>query len=128
MDWFNIISAIISMVATLVSVGIPAFIALKKAWNARKTAETDAAKEKADAELLALAKNFIHEAEVAYDGFDKVMKTQNSSAGKVKKENVFTKLQAHALYNGYEFDADEWSAKIDSLVEFTKGVNAKKIS
>ena len=126
MDWFNIISAIIAMVATLITTAVPAFLAFRKALIARKTAETSAAKEKADADLLATAKNFITAAEVAFDGFDKMMKAQNSSAGAMKKDTVFTKLQAYALQNGYEFDAEDWSKRIDNLVAFTKSVNAKK--
>jgi hypothetical protein len=134
-----IIKVIIGILSALAT-GIPALIALKKAWSARKKAEADAeaakseaekaeaerAKEAANADLLATAKGFIAAAEVAFDGFDKMMKAQNSSAGAMKKDNVFTKLQAYALQNGYEFDAAEWNEKIDELVKFTKSVNVKK--
>ena len=126
MDWFNFITALISAIVTLVTVGIPAAIALVNALKKRKAAHTEAEKAKATADLLATAKNFIAAAEVAFDGFDKMMKAQNGSAGAMKKDNVFTKLQAYALQNGYEFNADEWSDKIDELVKFTKAVNAKK--
>lgn len=126
MDWFNFITALISAVITLVTVGIPSAIALINAFKKRKAANTEAEKAKANADLLATAKSFIAAAEVAFDGFDKMMKAQNSSAGAMKKDNVFTKLQAYALQNGYEFNADEWSEKIDELVKFTKSVNAKK--
>ena len=139
MTWFNIVSAVIAMIATLITTGIPAFIALKKAWSARKKAEADVesakseaekaeaerAREAANADLLATGKNFIAAAEIAFDGFDKMMKAQGQSAGAMKKDTVFTKLQAYALQNGYDFDADEWSAKIDQLVKFTKDVNSK---
>jgi hypothetical protein len=121
MEIVKIILAIISIVLTLVST--PTFIAFKKAVKARKNAETEAAKEKANADLLETAKGFIAAAEVAFDGFDKMMKSQGSSAGAMKKDNVFSKLQAYALQNGYEFNADEWSDKIDELVKFTKNVN-----
>ena len=126
MDWLTIIKAIILVVTFVVGTLVPTLIALKRAWNARKVAETEAAKEKANADLLATAKNFIAAAEVAFEGFDRMMKAQNGSAGAMKKDNVFTKLQAYALQNGYEFNADEWSKKIDELVKFTKSVNAKK--
>lgn len=121
----EIIYIIISILATLVTTLIPAGIALIKSIKSCKAAKTEAAKEKANADLLATAKGFISAAEVSFDGFDKMMKAQNSSAGAMKKDNVFTKLQAYALQNGYEFDADEWSQKIDELVAYTKNVNAK---
>lgn len=140
MNWLNILYMLISIVATLVTVGVPSFIAIRKALKDRKearaaadAAKTEAekaaaekAKAEAEADLLNNAKNFIAAAEVAFDGFDKMMKAQNSSAGAMKKDNVFTKLQAYALQNGYDFDATEWSEKIDKLVEFTKSVNTKK--
>lgn len=125
MNMLNIVYLLITIVSALASCGASIF-AIRKAWHKRKTAETDAEREKANADLLATAKNFITAAEVAFDGFDKMMKAQNSSAGAMKKDTVFTKLQAYALQNGYEFDADEWSNKIDELVAFTKSVNTKK--
>lgn len=124
MEIAKLILTIVSLVLTLVTT--PAFIALVAAIKARKSAETESAQEKANADLLATAKDFIAAAEVAFDGFDKMMKLQGASAGAMKKDNVFSKLQAYALQNGYAFDADEWSAKIDELVKFTKAVNAKK--
>ena len=125
MDMLNIIYLIITIVSALASCGASIF-AIRKAWNARKAAETDAAKEKADSDLLATAKGFIASAEVAFEAFDKTLKAQGSSAGAMKKDTVFNKLQAYALQNGYNFDVDEWSKKIDELVAFTKSVNAKK--
>lgn len=122
----EILSFIFYAIVWMLLTGIPSAIAIVKNVKARKAAQTDAEKEKANADLLATAKNFITAAEVAFDGFDKMMKAQGSSAGSMKKDNVFTKLQAYALQNGYEFDADEWSATIDKLVEFAKSVNAKK--
>lgn len=140
MNWLNIIYMIISIVATLVTVGVPAYIAIRKALKERKAAreaaeiarteaekaEAEAAIERANADLLNNAKNFIAAAEVAFDGYDKMMKAQGKSAGAMKKDSVFTKLQAYALQNKYPFDAEEWSAKIDRLVEFTKSVNSVK--
>ena len=113
MTWITIVKAILVCLASVITTGIPAFIALRKAWAARKVAETAAAKEKADADLLATAKSFIAAAEVAFDGFDKMLKSQGSSAGAMKKDTVFNKLQAYALQNEYEFDAAEWSERID---------------
>lgn len=117
----ELILNIIALAVGAVSL-INAVVAWFKAIKNGNIAKT----EKANADLLATAKNFISAAEVAFEGFDKMMKAQGSSAGAMKKDTVFTKLQAYALQNGYDFDADEWSTKIDELVAFTKSVNAKK--
>lgn len=126
MTWLTIIKAALVAVIFIAGTLVPAGAAFVKAVKGRRAAETEAAKERANADLLASAKNFIAAAEVAFEGFDKMMKQQNGSAGPMKKDTVFTKLQAYALQNGYEFDADAWSTKIDELVAFTKSVNAKK--
>lgn len=136
----TIIKAVLIILAAALSTGVPLFVKLRtytKSYRIAKTAvdeaktaaelaTAEAAKEKAKADLLSTAKDFIVAAEVAFDGFDKMMKAQNGSAGAMKKDTVFNKLQAYALQNGYDFDADEWSATIDELVKFTKAVNAKK--
>lgn len=126
MEMFDIITALISALITLTTVGVPAVIALVRAIKKRTAAKTEADKEKARADLLATAKNFISAAEVAFEGFDRMMKAQGLSAGSMKKDTVFTKLQAYALQNGYDFDSEAWSEQIDELVAFTKSVNAKK--
>ncbi|MBR5845498.1 MAG: hypothetical protein IKY65_04485 [Rikenellaceae bacterium] len=126
MTWLTIIKAALVAVIFIAGTLVPAGTAFFKALKGRRSAETEAAKEKANADLLASAKNFIVAAEVAFEGFDKMMKAQNGTAGPMKKDTVFSKLQAYALQNGYTFDAEEWSAKIDELVAFTKSVNAKK--
>ena len=116
---------IISVLATLLTTLIPASLALWKSIKSCKAAKTETAKEKAKADLLATAKGFISAAEVAFAGFDKMMKQQGQSAGAMKKDTVFNKLQAYALQNGYTFDAEEWSQKIDELVAYTTSVNVK---
>lgn len=126
MDWLTIIKFVILVITFVAGTLIPTLVALKKGFTARVNAESEAAKEKANADLLATAKNFIAEAEVVYNGMDKLMKPQGDSAGGVKRENVFIKLQAYALQRGYEFDAEKWGAVIDELVDFTKSVNFKK--
>ena len=132
---------LMGVLATLITSIIPAILAYRKtakdyaaAKAATETATTEAekakaetAKEKAKADLLAMAKGFIAAAEVAFDGFDKMLKAQGKpGAGAMKKDSVFNKLQAYALQHGYEFDADEWGKKIDELVSYTKRVNAKQ--
>lgn len=117
---------ILSIAATLVGTIIPAVITHVKAVKARIAAQTEAAKEKANADLLATAQNFIQVAETSFESFNKMLKSQGSSAGPMKKENVLAKLQAYALQHGYEFDAEAWSVKIDEIVAFTREVNGKK--
>lgn len=126
MQTMYIILSIVSLAAGLVGTIITAAVNLGKAIKARIKAETEAAKEKANADLLAHAQEFIQGAENSFESFNKLLKSQGSSAGPMKKENVLTKLQAYALQQGYEFDAEAWSATIDQIVAFTREVNAKK--
>lgn len=126
MTTLNVIYYVVSMLIGVIAAGVPLVIKMRATYTAYKTAKTEGDVERANADLLATAKQFISAAEVAFEGFDKMMKSQGSSAGAMKKDNVFTKLQAYALQNGYEFDGDEWNKKIDELVAYTKSVNAKK--
>lgn len=100
-----------------------------KAENAKteeEKAKAEAEREKAENDMLATAHGYVEAAEGAFKGIDAVMKKQGSSAGAMKKENVFTKLQTYALQRGYEFDAAYWLDKIDKIVAFTRNVNAKE--
>ena len=86
----------------------------------------EAEKKKAQLEMLEQANEFITIAEITFNSFDKVLKSQNNgSAGSMKKESVLNKLQAFAFSKGYEFDSEYWSNKIDEIVSFTKSVNSK---
>ena len=69
---------------------------------------------------------FVQDIETSFDSFNKMLKSQGSSAGPMKKEQVMTRLQNYALQQGYEFDEEFWSAEIDNIVAFTREVNAKK--
>ena len=104
-----------------------------KARKAKKTATTkaeletaEAEKEKALSEMREYMMSLIVQAESAFNVLDKVMKAEHSSAGSMKKESVFTKLQAFAFSKGFEFDGEFWSKKIDEFVAFTKLVNSKE--
>lgn len=125
MEWIQVIYYILGSIAIIASIGVPFIVKLKLTNKKLHEAETDAEFEKASADLLEYAKQLINTAEDAYSGFDKVMKTQNSTAGGMKKESVLSKLQVYALQKGYAFDTLEWSDKIDELVKFTKNVNGK---
>lgn len=114
------------------STGIPIALKLSKAIKAKRSAfeATDNIKAEADEakafnEMLTYAFDLIQVAEDAFKGIDKVMKSQNSSAGGMKKKSVLSDLQSFALSNGMKFDSSFWSKKIDEIVEFTKTVNAK---
>lgn len=115
MEWLTVIKFVISFVAGLVP-SIMGLIAAIKKW--RKT--------KAENDLLAVVNQFISTAETTFAELDAVMKAQGTSAGAVKKETVMTKLQAYALQKGYKINLEEWSAKIDEIVAFTKSVNGGK--
>lgn len=124
MDWLTILKAVLVALATFLSTGLPLFIKLRTSIRAAKSAKTEAESEKAYNDMLSTAQSLIKAAEIAFDGFDKVMKAQGSSAGAMKKDNVLSKLQAYALSNGYEYDAEYWSGKVDDIVKFTREVNA----
>lgn len=126
MEIVKLIISIVCVIITLAGSTVPLFIKLHAANKERKAAKTEAEKEKAVNDMLATAQALVESAEAAFAGFDAVMKKQGSSAGAMKKDNVFTKLQTYALQNGYEFNADFWSEKIDEIVAFTRKVNAKE--
>jgi hypothetical protein len=127
-----IIVHLITLIIGAISGAVPLFIKWNNARKAKNSALTVAEKEKASAdkekaytELKEYAFELIKEAEKAFVGIDKMLKMQNSSAGGMKKESVFTKLQTYALQKGFEFDAVYWSNMIDEIVSFTKQVNSK---
>lgn len=126
MDWITTVRSILAVLAGIISTGVPLVLGLIKAIRARKAAETEAEKEKANNDLFAVAQELVATAEKAFSSLDAVMKQQGASAGPMKKENVVAKLQAYALSKGYEYDAEYWNAKIDEIVAFTREVNAKK--
>lgn len=126
MDWVKLIIAVVSAVGTFLATGVPALVKLSNAVKERRAAVEEAEKEKATNDMLHAANNFIEAAEKTFAGFDTVMKAQNGSAGALKKDTVLTKLQAYAMSNGYTFDEEYWSQKIDNIVAMTKEVNAAK--
>ena len=124
MTWLTILKAILVALATFASTGLPLIFKLRNSIKAAKVAKDEAEAEKAYNDMLSTAQSLIEAAEGAFEGFDKVMKAQGSSAGKMKKDNVTSKLQAYALSHGYEYNAEYWSTKIDEIVKFTREVNA----
>jgi hypothetical protein len=124
MTWLNILYMILGIIATLATTVLPIVLKLIKSVKAYKAAKTEAEAEKAYNDMLSTAQSLIQSAEIAFEGYDKVMKAQNSSAGAMKKNDVTSKLQVYALSHGYAYDAEFWSAKIDEIVKFTREVNA----
>lgn len=138
MTWLNILYMIIGLITALVSAVLPLGIKLYNSVKKYKTAKAEAAEAKTEAEqkaaeaeaekaynnMLATAQSLVEAAEVAFDGYDKVMKAQGSTAGPMKKNDVSSKLQVFALSHGYPYDAEFWSGKIDEIVKFTRSVNA----
>ena len=126
MDIFEIFKFVLFGLSFVITTAIPFIIKLVSTIKAKKNATTEAEKQTAHNDMLSTVNGFIVDAEVAFKGFDALMRQQqNSTAGAMKKDTVITKLQAYALSHGYEFDAEYWSQKIDDIVAFTKKVNAK---
>lgn len=121
----SLIFHIIALVLGFITGFIPILIKWNKARRDKKSAKTEAEKEKAEKEMREYLDELIIQAEKSFVVLDKVMKAQNSSAGSMKKKSVFTDLQAFAISKGFDFDIDFWSKKIDEIVAFTKEVNSK---
>lgn len=137
-NWEMWIKIIYAVCGALVS-GIPLLLSLiaalrrfHKAKSAAMDATDEAGKLQADAEaaeakldLIEYAKQLIMTAESTFDTVNKIMKARGESAGPIKKEVVMAKLQSYATESGYEFNEDEWSKKVDEIVELTREVNKR---
>lgn len=124
-NFLEILKNVGIILSFVVGTAIPFVIALVNAIKKRKAAKTEAEKEKANSDLLAVAKDLISKVETEYKDYNAFLKTRGQSAGSVKKNSVMTDLKAYAIEKGYGFDADTWSETVDKLVEFTRTVNAK---
>lgn len=120
----TILDIVYAIVGAIIS-AVPFIIALVKICKKKNSAKTDAEKEAAMNDLMEVVTTLIKQAEATYKDVDAILKSENKSAGPVKKDTVLTKLQAYALQKGYDFDIDAWSDKIDDIVAMTKQVNAK---
>jgi hypothetical protein len=126
MENFTFIIQLVGVIVAFLGSVVPLGVKLYTANKARKAAATEAERAAAENDMLTTAQELVASAEEAFAGFDAVMKSRGASAGAMKKDNVFTKLQAYALQRGYNFDADYWLDKIDEIVAFTRKVNAKQ--
>lgn len=122
----TIVKIIFLVASFVITTAVPFIISLVNANKKRKEAKTEAEKQAAINEMTEAAKVFIVQAEQLYKEYDALMKANGSTGGLVKKDSVMSKLQAYAHEKGYTFDAEYWSNKIDSIVELTRKVNAKK--
>ncbi len=95
---------------------IPTIMGLVDAVKKRKAAETEAAKQSATNDMLGYLNTLIESAEELYKDVQ--------SAGKLRKEDVLSRLYSYALTKGYEYDEEYWSKKNDEIVALTKKVNA----
>ena len=123
MDKVYTITQLISLIAGTL---VPSLVGLIVSIVAVVKAKDKAAREAAYNDLYQHGLEFVENVETTYESFNKMLKSQGSSAGPMKKEQVMTRLQNYALQNGYEFDEAFWSAEIDKIVAFTREVNAKK--
>ena len=115
----------ISIISFLVVTLIPSITLLIKKWKALRVAKTELEKQKVLQELNDTVCGLVQEAETAYKQVDQILKSQGGSgSGSVKKDSVMTKLQAHCIKKGIEFDSNYWSNKIDEIVTMTRKVNA----
>ena len=126
MNWLNIIQIILSIIVGIFGTAIPFLYKLSKSVKNVKNASTELEKEKATNDMIAMVNTLVAESEKAYNAIDKVLKANGDTAGAMKFENVFIKLQAYALQQGYEFDAEYWTTQIKNIVAFTQEVNSKK--
>lgn len=136
----SIVNVIIIVATFVITTAIPFIIGLvdanKKRKAAKKAAEeatTEAELAKAEAahqaainDMLRQANVFVEQMEGLYKNIDGIVKEQGSTTGPLKKEGAMTKLQAYAIENGYEFDAEYWSKYIDDTVKLTHNVNSQK--
>ena len=109
----------IGFVGALVPCIIGICVAVKKYKQAKNVAD----KETATADLMEHLKELVVVTEANYKTTTAQLK--GVSFGKMKKDSVLTQLQAYATEKGYAFDREEWSAKVDEEVKFTKQVNVK---
>ena len=120
---FEIILDIIYVVVTALAVGIPALIKLISSSKKLKSAKTEAEEAAAREDMKNQMMIFCQAAEVAYEEVNKVLKSQGSSAGPIKKDSVQTKLFNYAAEKGYTYDSEYWSNEIDTFVAATRNVN-----
>lgn len=126
MGKIELVKIILLALSFIITTAIPFCIKLASTIKAKKSAMSEAEKERAHNDMISVVNGFIADAEVAFKGFDALMRSQqNTTAGAMKKDTVLTKLQAYALSQGYVFDSEYWSQKIDEIVAFTKKVNSK---
>lgn len=125
MDIVTILKIVSIILGVLTSTLIPTGIALYKTWKAKQNAKTVAEKAAAMTDMLTQLNVLIEAAETTYKDINAVMKERGLSMGAVKKDSVLSKLQAYAIENGYEYDADFWSGKTDEIVKMTRTVNGK---
>lgn len=111
---------------TFIVGAVTSIIGFVKAAKNKKKATTAEEENVANQMMLDEANQLIEEAETFFKSLDTVLKkTEGTTAGEYKKENVMTKLQAFAATKGITFDAEYWSTKIDEIVAMTKKVNSK---
>lgn len=109
----RMITLVVSIISTMV---IPLIVALKRAKDNYKNAQTDADKQKAIVEMLDVVRQLIVVVE----------KTFTEVSGREKKSEVLSALERYATQNGYEFDREYWSEIVDGIVATTNNVNVNK--
>lgn len=117
MEDINVILGMVKLALVIITtVVIPLIVALKRAKDNYKNAQTDADKQKAVVEMLDVVRQLIVVVE----------KTFTEVSGREKKNEVLSALERYATQNGYEFDREYWSEIVDGIVATTNNVNVNK--
>lgn len=123
MTWLEIIIKVICLLCGFATACIITIPSLKKAIKARREAKTAEDKAKADLEIQNQLELFVSTVESSYKNLDAAMKSIGGTAGPLKKDKVLSMLRDFCDSNGYAYDAEALSSKIDNFVRLTKEVN-----
>lgn len=121
----NVVSSVVMAILAVVSSVIAFFKGNKAKKNGKSVVDTEAQlkEESAKNAITAEIKKLIVGAEEAYKSIDKFMKSQNSSAGGLKKGYVLNSLKAFCLEHGYVWDDEKMNEAIEAEIAFSKSVN-----
>ena len=124
------IGAIVKIVYAIaggVITAIPLIVGVVNSVKAKNRAKTEAEKAQAESAIKDELKALVRGAEQTYSTIDKILKSQGSSAGKMKKSDVMKALKVFCLENGYSWDEESMSLAVEREVEYTKSVNSNTV-
>ena len=121
MEWIK--NGLILVFGIIASIFVPSFVVKNS-----KTKKVTSAKTEAEAELDLIEKMeaYACTTEHGFEAFDRVAKAQGGKCSVMKQEWLLMKLQNYAMRQGYVFDLDKWTEKVENFISATKEINAKK--